>query len=150
MNSVTLIGRLTKDPELSYTQNQMAICRFTLAVDRIGKDRGADFIRITVFDKQAVNCDRYLAKGRQAAVSGRIQTGSYKDRNGQTVYTTDVIAQAVEFLSAPQGEYSASEGFSQQNGSSYRQGQNFGTEGKYGDLPQGFSSVSDAPPWEGR
>ena len=101
MNSVILIGRLARDPEMSYTQQQTALTRFTLAVDRPkrqGEDNGADFIRITVWGKQAENCDRYLSKGRQAAVMGRIQTGSYKNRNGETVYTTDVIADRVEFL----------------------------------------------------
>ena len=101
MNSVVLIGRLTRDPELSYTPDQTAVAHFTLAVDRIKRDE-ADFIRITVFGRQAENCDRYLAKGRQAAVLGRIQTGSYKDRNGNTVYTTDVIADRVEFLNSAQ------------------------------------------------
>ncbi len=102
MNSVHLIGRLARDPELSYTPNtNTACCRFTIAVDRPrrqGEDAGADFIRITVWGKQAENCDRYLAKGRQAAVDGRIQTGSYKDRSGQTIYTTDVVGDRVEFL----------------------------------------------------
>lgn len=102
MNQVVLIGRLTKDPELSYTpNNQTAVCHFTLAVDRPvgqGKERQADFIRITVFGRQAENCDRFLQKGRQAAVLGRIQTGSYKNREGVTVYTTDVIADRVEFI----------------------------------------------------
>ena len=102
MNSVILIGRLTRDPELTYTpNNQTAVTHFSIAVDRPGtqgRDRQADFIRITVFGKQAENCDRYLSKGRQVAVNGRIQTGSYKNREGQTVYTTDVIANNVEFL----------------------------------------------------
>lgn len=111
MNSVILIGRLARDPELSYTpQNQTAVCRFTLAVDkprRQGEEQSADFIRITVWDRQAENCDRYLSKGSQCAIHGRIQTGSYKNRNGETVYTTDVVADRVEFLgsrgdSAPQ------------------------------------------------
>lgn len=102
MNSVILIGRLTRDPELRYTPNtQTAVAHFTLAIDRpaqSGQERQADFIRITVFGKQAETVDRYLSKGSQAAVSGRIQTGQYKDKNGQTVYTTDVIANRVEFL----------------------------------------------------
>ena len=102
MNSVILIGRLARDPELSYTPNtQAAVCRFTIAVDRPkrdGQDQGADFIRITVWGRQAEACDRYLSKGRLISVQGRIQTGSYKDRNGQTVYTTDVVADRVEFL----------------------------------------------------
>ena len=89
MNSVILIGRLTRDPELTYTpNNQTAVTHFSIAVDRPGtqgRDRQADFIRITVFGKQAENCDRYLSKGRQVAINGRIQTGSYKNREGQTV-----------------------------------------------------------------
>jgi single-strand DNA-binding protein len=113
MNSVILIGNLARDPELSYTPNtQTAVCRFSLAVNRPkkdGEDQGADFIRITVWGKQAENCDRYLAKGRKVAVNGRIQTGSYKDKNGQTVYTTDVVANNVEFLTAAGGDNSASD-----------------------------------------
>ncbi len=107
MNSVVLIGRLTRDPELSYTPNtQSAVCRFTIAVDRPrrqGEDQGADFIRITVWGRQAETCDRYLSKGRQVAVLGRIQTGSYKNREGVTVYTTDIVADRVEFLSNGNG-----------------------------------------------
>ena len=107
MNSVILIGRLTRDPELTYTpNNQTAVTHFSIAVDRPGtqgRDRQADFIRITVFGKPAENCDRYLSKGRQVAVNGRIQTGSYKNREGQTVYTTDVIANNVEFLGGGNG-----------------------------------------------
>jgi len=108
MNSVILIGRLARDPELSYTANtQTAMCRFTIAVDRPrrqGEDQGADFIRITVWGRQAETCDRYLSKGRQVAVMGRIQTGSYKNREGVTVYTTDVVADRVEFLGSGNGE----------------------------------------------
>lgn len=100
MNNVVLIGRLTKNPELAYGgQNRdIAVCRFTLAVDRPTQDKAADFIRIVVFRKQAETAHQYLAKGRQCAVEGRIQTGSYKDREGKTVYTTDVVANRVQFL----------------------------------------------------
>lgn len=114
MNSVILIGRLTAKPELSYTQSQKAVCKFTLAVDRPakGEDRPADFIRIVAWDRQAENIGRYLYKGSQCAVMGRIQTGSYKGKDGKTVYTTDVIADRVEFLGSkaerqevPKGEY---------------------------------------------
>ena len=100
MNSVILIGRLTANPEVAYTQSQKAICRFTLAVDRQTKseEAQADFIRIVVWDRQGENAGRYLHKGSKCAVLGRIQTGSYKDREGKTVYTTDVVAQRVEFL----------------------------------------------------
>ena len=105
MNTTILIGRLTKDPELSYTQNQTARCTFTLAVDRPkrnGEDQGADFIRIVVWSRQAETCDRYLSKGSRVAITGNIRTGSYKNRDGVTVYTTDVWAERVEFLSTPQ------------------------------------------------
>lgn len=102
MNQVTLIGRLARDPELSYTPNaQTAVCRFTLAVDRPrrnGEDAGADFIRIIAWGRQAETCNQYLNKGKQVAVAGRIETGSYTNRDGQTVYTTDVVADRVEFL----------------------------------------------------
>ena len=93
---------LARDPELSYTPNtQTAVCHFTLAVARPrrnGEDQGADFLRVTVFGRQAENCGRYLAKGRQAAVHGRIETGSYKNKEGVTVNTVDIIADNVEFL----------------------------------------------------
>lgn len=102
MNSVVLIGRLTKDPEVRYTAaTQMAVATFNLAIDRpvrAGGEKQTDFPRITVFGKQAENCERYLAKGRLVGVQGRIQTGSYQNQKGDTVYTTDVIADRVEFL----------------------------------------------------
>lgn len=110
MNNVTLIGRLVRNPEVSYTHSQTALCKFTLAVDRISKEeRTADFIRIVVWGKQAENCGRYLYKGKQCAVNGRIQTGSYKDKDGKTVYTTDVIAYNVEFLGDKTGDRPADE-----------------------------------------
>ena len=103
MNLVLISGRLTKDPEIRYTTGtQMAVAVFTLAIDRgkdkNGEDMGADFPRVTVFGKQAENCERYLAKGCRVAVQGKIQTGSYEDKNGQKVFTTDIIAQRVEFI----------------------------------------------------
>lgn len=102
MNSVNLIGRLTKDPEVRYTAGtQMAVCQFTLAIDRpvkAGAEKQTDFPRVTVFGKVAENCERYLAKGRLCGVQGRLQTGSYTNKNGATIYTTDVIADRVEFL----------------------------------------------------
>ena len=101
MNQVMLIGRITKDIEVRYTASQTAVTSFTLAVDRpvkAGDDKQADFPRITVFGRQAENCEKFLGKGSKVAVEGRIQTGSYKDKDGNTVYTTDVIANRVEFL----------------------------------------------------
>ena len=103
MNQVQLIGRLTKDPEVRYTTgaNQTAVTRFTLAVDDgYGENKKTSFIPIVVFGKQAENCEKYLAKGSQAGITGRIQTGSY-EKDGRKVYTTDVIAGRVEFLSTP-------------------------------------------------
>ena len=114
MNNVTLIGRLTKDPETRYTSDtQMAITRFSIAIDR-GKDKGADFPSIVVFGKQAENCEKYLKKGRLAGIQGRLQTGSY-EKDGHKVYTTDVVADRVEFLggsekTTPEPEY-VPEGF---------------------------------------
>ena len=144
MNSVVLIGRLARDPELSYTpQTQTAACRMTIAVDRpkkkSGEDAGADFIRVTVWGAQAENCNKWLTKGRQVAVMGRIQTGSYKDRNGQTVYTTDVVADRVEFIGA-QGENSRSNGRNNDSGNTYQpepQNANYG----------GFSSMNEPVPF---
>lgn len=120
MNSVILTGRLTRDPELRYTTgNQMAVAKFSIAVDRPvrqGKEREADFPRITVFGKQAENCERYLAKGRMVGIQGRLQTGSYQDKDGKTVYTTDVIADRVEFLEWGDRKEGASTGGQQSYG----------------------------------
>ena len=144
MNSVILIGRLARDPELSYTPNtNTAVGRFTIAVDRPrrdGEDQGADFIRITVWGRQAETCDRYLSKGRQVAVHGRIQTGSYKDRNGETVYTTDVVADRVEFLGSAGGENSASGCRNQQNGTTAQAAPQNGDFG-------GFTTMDEDVPW---
>lgn len=102
MNSVHLIGRLTRDPELRYTAGtQTAVATFALAIDRYakqGEEKKADFPNIIVFGKTAENCEKYLKKGMLAGVEGRLQTGIYKNKNGETVYTTDVIADKVEFL----------------------------------------------------
>lgn len=105
MNSWTGIGRLTKDVEVRQTTSGMSVGKFTLAVDRPvkqGEERKADFINIVVFGTQAENCGRYLTKGSQCGITGRIQTGSYTRDDGTKVYTTDVIADRVEFLSKPE------------------------------------------------
>ena len=102
MNSVILIGRLTRDPEVRYTAaTQMAVATFSLAIDRparAGAEKKTDFPRVVVYGKQAENCEKYLTKGRLIAVEGRLQTGSYKNKDGATVYTTDVVANRVQFL----------------------------------------------------
>ena len=95
MNNVILIGRLTKDPEVRYSEAGNAVARFTLAVNR--DKSNSDFIGITCFGKTAELAEKYLKKGKQIGMTGRIQTGSY-EKDGKKVYTTDVIADRVEFL----------------------------------------------------
>lgn len=95
MNKTFLIGRLTKDPQCGVTQSNKCWARFTLAVNRIGKD--ADFINIVAREKIAENCQKYLTKGKQVAVVGRIQTGT-SERDGGKRQTFDVVAENVEFL----------------------------------------------------
>jgi len=96
MNNVTLCGRLTKDPEIRKSQD-LTIVSFTLAVDRRTKERAADFIRCTAFGSTAEFIDKYFAKGDGLTLRGHIQTGSYQDKDGNTVWTTDVICDDVEF-----------------------------------------------------
>lgn len=108
MNSVNLIGRLTKDPDLQTTSTGMNVCRFTLAVNRArakdGNGPTADFIMCKAFGKTAEVIARRLSKGRQIGVTGRIQTGSYDNQQGQRVYTTDVIVDQMTFAdSNPNG-----------------------------------------------
>lgn len=105
MNKVILCGRLTRDPEVRYSQNgseQMAIARYTLAVDRRTKDNNADFIGIVAFGKSAEFAEKYLRKGMKILVTGRIQTGSYTNKDGQKVYTTDVVVEEHEFCESKQ------------------------------------------------
>lgn len=96
MNVVTLIGRLTRDPEVSYSKD-LCISRYSIAVDRPGKDKGADFISCVAFGKAGEFAEKYLHKGMKIAVNGRIQTGDYTDRNGVKRYTFDVIVNQHEF-----------------------------------------------------
>jgi len=109
MNNVELIGRLTRDPDVRYTSgnNQQAVATFSLAIDRPPDRNGnkqTDFPRVTVFGRQAESCEKYLKQGRLVAIQGRIQTGSYKNKNGDTVYTTDVVANRVEFIDWGNGQ----------------------------------------------
>ena len=98
MNSVTLIGNISKDLELRYSTSQTAILRFSLAVGRRKKEDGTDFINCVAFGKTAENTERFCHKGSKVGVRGRIQTGSYEKEDGTKVYTTDIIADEVEFL----------------------------------------------------
>lgn len=102
MNKVILMGRLTRDPDVRYTQGEepMAIARFTLAVDRRGKRDGeasADFPSCVCFRRTAEFIEKYAHQGTKLVVAGRIQTGSYTNRDGQKVYTTDVVVEEAEF-----------------------------------------------------
>ena len=104
MNKVVLMGRLTRDPEVRYSQgeNAMAIARFTVAVDRRGSRNSqdgqtADFISCVAFGRQGEFVEKYFHKGNRISLSGRIQTGSYTNKEGAKVYTTEVIAEDVEF-----------------------------------------------------
>ena len=102
MNKVFLVGRLTRDPELRYTASNLATMRTAIAVDRQfvreGEERGADFINLVAFGNRAETMKKYLTKGSQIAVDGRIQTGSYDGQDGKKVYTTDVIVENFQFL----------------------------------------------------
>ena len=103
MNKVILMGRLTRDPEVRYSQggeNSLAIARYTLAVDRRFRRDGeatADFIGCVAFGRQAEFAEKYLHQGTKVVVTGRIQTGSYTNKDGQKVYTTDVVVEEQEF-----------------------------------------------------
>ena len=123
MNKVIEIGRLVRDPEIRYSQgaNTTCVARYTLAVDRKFKQEGqpnADFINCIAFGKLGEFAEKYLHKGTKIAVTGRIQTGSYKNKDGNTVYTTDVVVEEQEFCesksqsnSQPQPTPNNSDGF---------------------------------------
>ena len=105
MNSVQLVGRLTKDPEIKYTNAGLSIARFSVAVDRRFKSEGqptADFPNCVAFGKTAEFIEKYFRKGSRIGLIGRIQTGSYQKEDGTKVYTTDVVAENVEFVESKQ------------------------------------------------
>lgn len=105
MNKAILVGRLTRDPDVRYTQTGKVVATFTLAVDRFSREgqREADFIPIVVWGKMAEICGDNLTKGRKVLVDGRIQVRNYEDKTGQKRYVTEVIAQSVEFLEKRDG-----------------------------------------------
>lgn len=100
MNNVSLVGRLVRDPEVRYGQNEsVSVAKFSLAVERKWKRDGeptVDFINCTVFGKSAEFTEKYFRKGMRVAITGRIQTGSYKNKDGQTVFTTEIIVESQE------------------------------------------------------
>lgn len=108
MNNVFLIGRTTKDPEIRYSQSNLAISRFTLAVDRMSKEKETDFIGCIAFGKTAELMGKYVPKGHKIAIQGHIQTDSYDAKDGHKVYTTDVIVERLEFCENKQGNNTGS------------------------------------------
>ena len=130
MNVVVITGRLTKDPDVRH--NDKSVGRFTLAVDRDYKREGeqnADFISCVAFGKTADFLEKYFSKGKRAEVNGRIQTGSYKNKDGQTVYTTDVVVEKLGF------------GESKKDSESHAQASNDG--GFDNNADEGFMNVPD-------
>ena len=143
MNKVILMGRLTRDPDVRYSQGEgsMAIARYTLAVDRRVRRDGnaqdqqtADFIGCVAFGKSAEFAEKYLHQGTKIAVEGRIQTGSYTNKDGQKVYTTDIVVENQEFAESK----NASTG----NGGSFSGGRSFGS-GSQMSSQQDMSSIGD-------
>ncbi len=141
MNKVILMGRLTRDPEIRYTQNgdtSLTIARFVLAVDRrrTGEQNAADFPQVVVFGKPAEFAEKYLKQGMKIALTGRLQTGSYTDRDGKKVYTTDVIAEELEFAESKNADngHSKSKSFVD----TFKESQ------KPAENPDGFMNIPDS------
>ncbi len=121
LNRVQLIGNLGQDPELRYTQNQTAVCTLSVATteNRLNaageREPQTTWHRVVVWSKQAENCNKYLGKGRQVYVDGRLQTRSWEDQNGNKRYTTEVVAQSVLFLGGNAGGANRDQSNQQQN-----------------------------------
>ena len=121
MNKAILVGRLTRDPEVRYSQseNPTAVARYTVAVDRRFKRDGeptADFIPCVVFGRSAEFAEKYFHQGMRVSISGRIQTGSYTNKDGQKVYTTDVVVEEQDFAESKAAASSYTGGYQQQGG----------------------------------
>ena len=140
MNKITLIGNLTRDPELRSTASGVTVCSFTIAVNRRfasqGGEKQTDFFRINAWRQLGETCSRYLAKGRKVAVVGELQARTYKDNNGETRMSLDVSADEVEFLSPKD---SGDNGYSGQNG--YSGGSQNRSAAPMAD-PNGFSDIT--------
>ena len=142
MNKVTLIGRLTRDPDIRYSQAAEPLCiaRYTLAVDRRFKkdqDQSADFISCVAFGRQGEFAEKYLHQGMKIAVNGRIQTGSYTNKEGQKVYTTEVVIEDHEFVESKAAS-EASRG-SSQGSPTFQGGSSSGGE----SAPDGFMNIPE-------
>ncbi|MED3728042.1 single-stranded DNA-binding protein [Priestia filamentosa] len=145
INRVILVGRLTKDPELRYTPNGVAVATFSLAVNRTFTnqqgDREADFINCVVWRRQAENVANFLKKGSLAGVDGRIQTRSYDNQEGRRVYVTEVVGDNVQFLEPKSGSGGGNANNNFQ--SSPNQGSPFGQDQNRNN--QGYTRVDDDP-----
>lgn len=122
MNKVFLIGRLSRDPELRHTSNNTPVCQINMAISRPvsqGKDSETDFINVTVWNKQAENLVKYVKKGNQIAIEGRIQTRSYGNEEGKKVYVTEVLANHVEFIGSNSNKTNDNQTQVQDNKTSY-------------------------------
>lgn len=122
MNKVMLMGRLVRDPDVKYTQGTTSIARYTLAVERRFKrdgDANADFINCVAFGKAVEFAEKYLKKGTKITVVGRIQTGSYTNKNGQKVFTTDVVVEEQEFAESKSSNQQNSSGQTASSGDSF-------------------------------
>ena len=139
MNSVSLIGRLTRDPEIRYgSETQTAVARFSIAIDRMPGRNGekqTDFPNIVCFGKTAELVEKYITKGRLVGVTGRLQTGSYTNKEGQKVFTTEVVADRVEFLD--RGDRTESGNY----GGGYSQ--SAPSQAPAGQAPEGFTALTD-------
>ena len=107
MNLVVIMGRLVRDPEIRHAKDNMCVAKFTVAVDRRGKDKETDFISCTAFGKTAEFCEKYIKKGTKVALEGRWQTGSYTNKEGAKVYTNDCIVDQIEFAESKKSEETA-------------------------------------------
>lgn len=128
INRTVIVGRLVADPELRYTPNGIASCKFRVAVNRPFKNEGeqqADFISCVAWRKQAENLANFMKKGSLIGLEGRIQTGSYEGQDGKRVYTTDVVADSIQFLE-PKNTSGGSQGASNYESSTNYQGANTG------------------------
>ena len=146
MNKVILMGRLTKDPEVRYSQGEtpMAVARYTLAVDRRqarsnNNEQTADFINCVAFGRAGEFAERYFRKGTKIAITGRIQTGSYTNKDGVRVYTTDIVVEDQEFAESKNAS-SGNEGGFQNGGYQNNGGYNRPAPGGAGD---GFMNIPD-------
>lgn len=152
INRVVLVGRLTKDPELRYTPNGVAVATFTLAVNRTfmnqSGEREADFINCVVWRKQAENMANYLRKGSLTGIEGRIQTRSYENQEGRRVYVTEVVADSVQFLEPKGSSQFQHQGFTPDSRSNYGNTPSFGGQPSYGSQGQGSGFTGQPSPSE--